>query len=86
MLDTILLEIFKFVGFLSITGVLSLLAYYLWWSAFLISKRGKLLMKFVFDHRELYVDWLEEKEEWGELERMKNRLELEKQDDPRNND
>jgi hypothetical protein len=81
MFDKILLEIFKFIGFLSIAGALALLAYYLWWSTFLISKRGKLFMKFLFDHRESYIDWLEENEEWGELERMKDRLELEEQDD-----
>lgn len=81
MYDEILLEIFKFFGFLAITGGMIFLAYSLWWGTFIKSKRGKLLTKFFLAHRESYIDWLKEREEYGELNRMMNGLEKEKQDD-----
>lgn len=81
MFDIILLEIFKFVGFLVITGALAFSTYSLWWGTFIKSKRGDLLTKFILIHKESYIDWLEEREEYGELNRIVNGLEEEEQDD-----
>ena len=79
MLDTILLEIVKFLGFMCIAGALAILAFSLWWRTFFISKRGKLLIRFFLAYKEEYLHWLKDNQEWREIERIKNISVREKQ-------